>query len=130
MKKALVEFKGKEGAQISPVSFYVSSSCNVIVWEPKVSVENVDFEKVKEAIAGVMDSLIDKLKEYEEFSPLVGLICIAESNSNSWNELIGDQDWHRGRFALKLIYLKENETYQYQVDEWLGDLQTEPYRFQ
>ena len=57
-------------------------------------------DEIKKYVARLMDRLADLMHDYQKFAPLVSLIDM-QKQSSSWLQLMGDQDWHRGRFALQ-----------------------------
>jgi len=98
-----VRLQTKEGdcPFIMPVSIHCHAACNLIVWKSLFqSDDTADWSEIKKTVARVMDRLADLLHDYQQFAPLVALVEL-QSVSAQWDQLMGDQDWHRGRFIMQ-----------------------------
>lgn len=111
---------------VLPVSVHTRPSCNVVVWESKAK-DDEDWNEIKITIAKLMDRLVDLMRDYQEYSPFVALIDVKEE-SIQWKKIIGDQDWHRGRFILQEIRSNEGQSVDMAKNRWLGKLQKGQYR--
>jgi hypothetical protein len=115
-----IEFGACEQARkdIYPVSIHCRSSCNLVVWRAE-SDPKKEQEEIKKYVARLMDRLADLMHDYQKFSPLVALIDL-QVKSDFWLQLMGDQDWHRGRFVLQAVRTFEGKSVEQAKNRWLG----------
>lgn len=115
-----VEFGELEQARkdIYPVSVHCHSSCNLVVWRAE-SDPKKEREEIRKYVARLMDRLADLMHDYQKFSPLVALIDL-QVKSDYWLQLMGDQDWHRGRFVLQAVRTFEGKSVEQAKNRWLG----------
>ena len=83
-------------------------------------------DEIKKYVARLMDRLADLMHDYQKFAPLVSLIDM-QKQSSSWLQLMGDQDWHRGRFALQAVRSFEGKSVEDAKNRWLGALASSEY---
>jgi hypothetical protein len=83
-------------------------------------------DEIKKYVARLMDRLADLMHDYQKFAPLVSLIDM-QKQSPSWQQLMGDQDWHRGRFALQAVRSFEGKSVEDAKNRWLGALASSEY---
>jgi hypothetical protein len=117
---------------VIPISVHCSSACNLVIWlSPKIEDDKIIWTDVRFDIAQKMDQLADLLRDHQYFSPLIAVIdiddCKDENLRNEWLQLTGDQDWHRGRFIVKIANTKGYPTVKELIDKWTGALQVKPY---
>lgn len=117
---------------VLPVSVHCSPACNLVVWSsPNDKNDDMNWVKVRFFIAQKMDQLADLLRDLQWFSPLVAIIDTKEKLDKDlkkeWEQLAGDQDWHRGRFIVQIANIKEFPTVDDLKRSWLGPLQVTPY---
>jgi hypothetical protein len=111
---------------IYPVSVHCHSACNLVIWWADSNPNEEKMIEVKKYVARLMDRLADLMHDYQKFAPLVALIDMQE-NSASWLQLMGDQDWHRGRFVLQAVRSFEGESVEDVKNRWLGALSSSEY---
>ena len=58
---------------------------------------------------------------------MVALI-VMKVESSSWLQVMGDQDWHRGRFALQGVKSYDGKTVEEAKNRWLGAMATSEYK--
>jgi len=110
-----------------PVSIHCHSACNLIVWKSFVVEENqVDWDNIKKYVARLMDRLADLLHDYQQFAPLVALVELPVASSH-WEKIMGDQDWHRGRFIMQAVKTYDGQNTEDVKRRWLGSLLTSQY---
>lgn len=117
---------------VLPVSVHCSPTCNLVVWfSLNDKKDDIDWVKVRFLIAQKMDQLADLLRDLHWFSPLVAIIDAKESFDKDlkkeWQQLAGDQDWHRGRFIVQIANTNECSTVDDLKRSWLGPLLVTPY---
>jgi hypothetical protein len=112
---------------IRPVSVHTRSACNLVVWESKAKGDEEDWRDIKATIAKLMDRLLDIMRDYQEYAPFIALVDVKEE-SKEWKKLMGDQDWHRGRFILQEIRSYAGQSIKEVKDRWLGPLQKAQYK--
>lgn len=123
-----VQSSNEDDLCIWPVSVHINSACNLVIWSTSAeSSLNVNWNEVKKQIAVVMDRLADLLHDYQFFAPLVALVEIHDESSQ-WEMLMGDQDWHRGRFVLQGIKKYRSESVEKARTRWQGPLSTAQYK--
>lgn len=110
---------------IYPVSIHCCSACNLVVWRSE-SDPGEQWDEVKRYLARLMDRLADLLHDYQQFAPLVALIDI-RVESSSWSQVMGDQDWHRGRFVLQGVKPYGRKSVEEAKSRWLGAMQVDEY---
>ncbi|ARU26065.1 hypothetical protein [Cellvibrio sp. PSBB006] len=115
-----IEFGEREQARkdIYPVSVHCHSSCNLVVWRAE-SDPKKERGEIRKYVARLMDRLADLMHDYQKFSPLVALIDL-QVKSDYWLQLMGDQDWHRGRFVLQAVRTFEGKCVEQAKSRWLG----------
>jgi site-specific recombinase len=111
---------------IFPVSVHCHSACNLVVWRANSDPGEEEMGQLKKYVARLMDRLADLMHDYQKFAPLVALIDMQE-NSASWLQLMGDQDWHRGRFVLQAVRSFEKKSVEDAKKRWLGALSSTEY---
>lgn len=111
---------------INPVSVHCHSACNLVIWRAGSDPNQEGMGEIKKYIARLMDRLADLLHDYQKFAPLVALIDMQEKSA-SWLQLMGDQDWHRGRFALQAVRSFEGMSVEDAKKRWLGALASSEY---
>ncbi|WP_339897898.1 hypothetical protein [uncultured Gilvimarinus sp.] len=123
-----ISFGGCEPARedIYPVSVHCHSACNLVIWRADSNPNEEKMIEVKKYVARLMDRLADLMHDYQKFAPLVALIDMQE-NSASWLQLMGDQDWHRGRFVLQAVRSFEGKSVEDVKSRWLGALSSSEY---
>lgn len=121
-----IEFNKEGKSEIFPISMSCHYACNLIIWRFEGNSANTIFEQ-KRRVAYLMDRLADLLHDYQKFSPLVALIDL-QQESDLWLQAIGDQDWHRGRFALQAVKSYESESIKDVEFLWLGNLSSSEYK--
>jgi hypothetical protein len=113
--------------QIIPISVHCRSVCNLLIFKSQIqSSEHVDWNDIKIIFARLIDRLSDLLRDYQQFSPLIILVEV-EHPINEWNQLMGDQDWHRGRFVMQEVKLYKGQTTDEIKQRWLSPLKTGGY---
>ena len=105
---------------------YVGPSCNLVIWQAEDILEGDWMVEVKRVLAKTMDNIADLLHDYQKFAPLVTLIKI-RSSAERWNELAGDQDWHRGRFVVQYIDSSTGKSIDEAIHRWLGPIRVGSY---
>ncbi len=122
-----IELQLKDAVESSvwPVSVHCHSACNLVVWKT-TTVPESNWGQVKKSIARMMDRLADLMHDYQQFAPLVALIELQEE-SPEWGQLMGDQDWHRGRFVLQAAKSYKGQSIEQVRARWLGPLMTNQY---
>jgi len=108
------------------VSVHCHSACNLVIWRADSNPKKEKMGEVKKNVARLMDRLADLMHDYQKFAPLVALIDMQE-NSTSLLQLMGDQDWHRGRFALQAVRSFEGKSVEEAKSRWLGALSSSEY---
>lgn len=123
-----ISFEGCESAKrdIYPVSVHCHSSCNLVIWRADSNPDEEKMGEIKKYVARLMDRLADLMHDYQKFAPLVALIDM-QQNSASWLQLMGDQDWHRGRFVLQAVRSFEGKSVEDAKNRWLGALSSSEY---
>ncbi|RUO21826.1 hypothetical protein [Aliidiomarina haloalkalitolerans] len=111
---------------IYPVSVHCHSACNLVIWRAGSDPNQEEMGEIKKYIARLMDRLADLMHDYQKFAPLVALIDM-QKESDAWLQITGDQDWHRGRFALKALRSFKEESIEAAKNRWLGALSTIEY---
>ncbi|MAD17986.1 MAG: hypothetical protein CL579_18270 [Alteromonadaceae bacterium] len=111
---------------IYPVSVHCHSACNLVVWRANSDPGEEEMGQLKKYVARLMDRLADLMHDYQKFAPLVALIDLKVSSA-SWLQLMGDQDWHRGRFALQAVKSFEGKSVEDAKHRWLGALSSSAY---
>lgn len=111
---------------IYPVSVHCHSACNLVVWRADSNPSEEEMVELKKYVARLMDRLADLMHDYQKFAPLVALIDMHE-DSYSWLQLMGDQDWHRGRFVLQAVRSFEGKSVKDAEKRWLGALSSTEY---
>jgi len=108
---------------IMPISVHCHTACNLVIWKP-VALKHgeTDWISIRIIMAKLMDRLADLLHDYQLFAPLVALVELEET-SESWSQLTGDQDWHRGRFVIQSVKEDIKEV----KERWLGPLRSVDY---
>jgi hypothetical protein len=105
---------------IYPLSVHCTYACNLVVWRAESNPETEsEKEIVRKRISRLMDRLADLMHDYQMFSPLVALIDL-QVNSDFWLQLMGDQDWHRGRFVLQAVKSYKGKSVEQAKTRWLG----------
>ncbi|KGJ90713.1 hypothetical protein [Colwellia psychrerythraea] len=113
--------------QVIPISVHCSSVCNLLIFRSQIqSGEKVDWNDIKIIFARLIDRLSDLLRDYQQFSPLIILVEV-EQPIDEWNQLMGDQDWHRGRFVMQEVKLYKGQTTDEIKQRWLSPLKTGGY---
>jgi hypothetical protein len=113
--------------QVIPISVHCSSLCNLLIFRSQIqSSEKVDWNDIKIIFARLIDRLSDLLRDYQQFSPLIILVEV-EHPIDEWNQLMGDQDWHRGRFVMQEVKLYKGQTTDEIKQRWLSPLKTGGY---
>jgi len=113
--------------QIIPISVHCRSVCNLLIFKSQIqSNELVDWNDIKIKFARLIDRLSDLLRDYQQFSPLIILVEVEEP-MDEWNQLMGDQDWHRGRFVMQEVKLYKGQTTNEIKNRWLFPLKTGGY---
>jgi hypothetical protein len=113
--------------EIIPISVHCSSVCNLLIFKSQIqSCEKVDWNDIKITFARLIDRLSDLLRDYQQFSPLIILVEV-EKPMHEWNQLMGDQDWHRGRFVMQEVKLYKGQTTNEIKQRWLSPLKTGGY---
>lgn len=129
MKSLLeISFEDCERARedIYPVSVHCHSACNLVVWQADSDPGEDEMGELKKYVARLMDRLADLMHDYQKFAPLVALIDM-KHNSASWLQLMGDQDWHRGRFVLQAVRSFKGKSVEDAKKRWLGALSFSEY---
>lgn len=123
-----ISFEDCEQARgdIYPVSVHCHSACNLVVWWADSDPSEEKMGDLKKYVARLMDRLADMMHDYQKFAPLVALIDM-KKNSASWLQLMGDQDWHRGRFVLQAVRSFEGKSVEDAKKRWLGALSSTEY---
>lgn len=122
-----LDFSENEHKLIQLKSVYVGPSCNLVLWKSLGATNEGDWvADVKLALAKTMDRVADLLHDYQKFSPLVTLIEIQDF-ADQWNELAGDQDWHRGRFVVQCIDKSAGKNTDDIINRWLGPIRNISY---
>lgn len=111
---------------IYPVSVHCHSACNLVVWRVDSNPSEEEMVELKKYVARLMDRLTDLMHDYQKFAPLVALIDM-HKKSDSWLQLMGDQDWHRGRFVLQAVKSFEGKSVEDAKKRWLGELASSEY---
>lgn len=111
---------------IYPVSVHCHSACNLVVWRADSNPSEEEMVELKKYVARLMDRLADLMHDYQKFAPLVALIDMHE-DSYSWLQLMGDQDWHLGRFVLQAVRSFEGKSVKDAEKRWLGALSSTEY---
>ncbi len=117
---------GTAGRDIYPVSVHCHSACNLVVWRADSKPSEEEMVELKKYVARLMDRLADLMHDYQKFAPLVALIDMHQ-DSASWLQLMGDQDWHRGRFVLQAVRSFEGKSVEDAKKRWLGELASTEY---
>lgn len=117
---------GPAREDIYPVSVHCHSACNLVIWRAGSNPDEEKMREVKKYVARLMDRLADLMHDYQKFAPLVALIDMQE-NSASWLQLMGDQDWHRGRFVLQAVRSFAGKSVEDAKNRWLGALSSSEY---
>jgi hypothetical protein len=113
--------------QIIPISVHCRSVCNLLVFKTQIkSSEQVDWNHIKIKFARLIDRLSDLLRDYQQFAPLIILVEV-EEQMDEWNQLMGDQDWHRGRFVMQEVKIYKGQTTNEVKNRWLSPLKTGGY---
>jgi hypothetical protein len=123
--KIELQLKDADKSSVWPVSVHCHSACNLVVWKT-VKVPESNWGEVKKSVARMMDQLADLMHDYQQFAPLVALIELQE-DSPKWDQIMGDQDWHRGRFVLQAVKSYKDQSIEQVRDRWLGPLMTSQY---
>ena len=108
------------------VSVHCHSACNLVVWQADSNPSEKEMVELKKYVARLMDRLADLMHDYQKFAPLVALIDM-HKDSASWLQLMGDQDWHRGRFVLQAVRSFEGKSVEDAKKRWLGELASTEY---
>jgi hypothetical protein len=111
---------------IYPVSVHCHSACNLVVWRANSVPSEEEMGELKKYVARLMDRLADLMHDYQKFAPLVALIDM-HKDSACWLQLMGDQDWHRGRFVLQAVRSFEGKSVEDAKKRWLGALSSTDY---
>lgn len=111
---------------IYPVSVHCHSACNLVVWRADSNPSEEEMVALKKYVARLMDRLADLMHDYQKFAPLVALIDMHKFSA-SWLQLMGDQDWHRGRFVLQAVRSFEGKSVEDAKMRWLGALSSTEY---
>jgi hypothetical protein len=113
--------------QVIPISVHCSSVCNLLIFKSQIEFgANIDWNDIKITFARLIDRLSDLLRDYQQFSPLIILVEV-EHQIDEWNQLMGDQDWHRGRFVMQEVKLYKGQTTDEIKKRWLSPLKTGDY---
>lgn len=123
-----ISFEDCEQARgdINIVSVHCHSACNLVVWRADSDPSEEEMGDLKKYVARLMDRLADLMHDYQKFAPLVALIDM-KKNSASWLQLMGDQDWHRGRFVLQAVRSFDGKSVEDAKNRWLGALSSTEY---
>jgi hypothetical protein len=112
---------------IMPISIHSHTACNLVIWKAMItSDQEADWSEIKRTVARLMDRLADLLHDYQKFAPLVALIEL-QAQSDVWSTLMGDQDWHRGRFVMQAVKTYKGQTVEESKKRWLGPLRKGSY---
>jgi hypothetical protein len=113
--------------QVIPISVHCRSVCNLLIFKSQIEFgANIDWNDIKITFARLIDRLSDLLRDYQQFSPLIILVEV-EHQIDEWNQLMGDQDWHRGRFVMQEVKLYKGQTTDEIKKRWLSPLKTGGY---
>lgn len=123
-----ISFEDCESARgdIYPVSVHCHSACNLVVWRANSVPSEEEMGELKKYVARLMDRLANLMHDYQKFAPLVALIDM-HKYSAYWLQLMGDQDWHRGRFVLQAVRSFEGKSVEDAKKRWLGALSSTDY---
>ncbi len=113
-------------SDIYPVSVHCHSACNLVIWKANSKPDDSEMGEAKKYVARLMDRLADLMHDYQKFAPLVALIDMKE-NSAPLLQLMGDQDWHRGRFVLQAVRSFDGKSVEEAKNRWLGALSSSEY---
>lgn len=115
-----------DGLEIWPLSMHCRTECNLVIWKAAEKKE-IDWDEARKVIASLMDRLADLMHDYQKFGPFVALVYVPTKLAG-WSELMGDQDWHRGRFVLQEVRAYRGQTIESAKERWLGSLHSTQYK--
>lgn len=126
--KAILDVEiDKRKGDVLLVSIHCHPDCNLVYWKSLVkSDDQVDWHEIKGNVARIMDQLSDILRDYHQFGPLVALVELPVA-SVIWAKIMGDQDWHRGRFVMQSVKTYDGQEFEQVKMRWLGSLSTTKY---